>query len=168
MGQEIGKERAFILSQDYKSPYMVITGMAHKPHQVEYKAFKKGQAITGRVHHKNGKPAFVMVGGALVFPLNVLKEAVVKEQILSNAEGKKEETVSITKKSGDKFKYIDAAILGGLLGFGAVWYAEKKAWIPVGDKKNKIIGVAIGAALTAYLVYRFSSTVKITEKKVEQ
>ncbi len=160
----------FVATTDFKSPYVVSTGMPHKPTEIKAKKFKKGEIIVGKLinNDKSGKPAFVLHKGVVVVPLSCVKQVVVKDittdfttagENKSQADGDSKPKVVVNPKdkpkSEDKKKYFDAIIIGGVIGFAAVYYAEKKAWIPLPDKKNKIIGVVLGAALGAYLVYRF-------------
>ena len=51
--------------------------------------------------------------------------------------------------------YADGVIVGALLGFASVILAEKQGWIANVDKKTKITGAVIGAAVGCYFVYRF-------------
>ena len=160
----------FVATQDFKSPYVISTGMPHKPTQIKTKAFKRGEIIVGEMKtDKYGKPAFVMHKGVMVVPLSCVKIVVTKDinpNVTSNAEGGdisakppvktiaiNKATTSVTEK---KKKYLDGMILGALAGFGATYYAEKKGWIPLPEQKNKIIGTVLGALAGAYVVFRFT------------
>jgi hypothetical protein len=148
--------KSYIVTQSFKTPLVRVTGMAHKPQEIRFKQFRKGDIVKGELKHANNKPAFVLVGSQLVVPLNAVKELVTKE-IVSSADGesKPQEKVKITPNKDPKMKYLDAVILGGLAGFGGVYLAEKQGWIPNVDKKNRIYGALVGAAAGLYLVYRF-------------
>ena len=147
--------KSYIVTQDFKSPVVRVTGMPHKPQDIRFKRFRKGDIIKGELKHANNEPAFILVGGACVVPLNVVKELVTKE-ITSNAEGTEEKKpIKITPKEGPRMKYLDAVIIGAALGVGGAYLAEKQGWIAMPDKKNKIYGALIGAAVGLYFVYRF-------------
>lgn len=162
-----GKLQSYLVTKDFKSPYLVITGMAHIPHKIAYKQFKKGQVVNGKMHYKDGIPSFVMVAGTLVVPIEYIKLVVTKDVIMSNADAKGSAISKMPAKIGKKIRLIDAAIVGAIAGFGAVWFAEKKGWIKTPDKKNKIAGIAIGAVLFGYVAYRFSGTTGSINRKLE-
>lgn len=148
----------FVIVQDFKSPYVVSTGYAHKPTEIKAWHFKKGQVIRGEIKTANGKPSFVLYKGTIVVPLAMLKKVVTKEIVVSNASGddhkaaatEKKMTVQKTKKT----RYIDAAIFGAIAGFGTVYLLEKKGYLKTIEMKNKLIGMGIGAALAAYITFR--------------
>jgi hypothetical protein len=150
--------KSYIVTQNFKSPIVRVTGMPHKPQEIRFKKFIKGDIIKGELKHANNQPAFILVGGACVVPLNVVKELVTKE-IVSDANGESTEAnkkeVKIVPNQGPRMKYLDAVIIGGALGAGAAFLAEKQGWIAMPDKKNKIYGAVIGAAIGLYMVYRF-------------
>ena len=153
----MSKFKAYIFTQDYKAPVVFATGIAHKPTRIETKKFVKGEVVKGILKTANGKPSFIMVG-TIVVPISVVKEVVTKE-IISNADGDKEKTsapINLVKTTTTKgVKYMDGAIVGAILGFAGVYFAEKKGWIAVADRKNKIYGAIGGALLGAYLMFRF-------------
>lgn len=149
--------KSYIVTQNFKSPIVRVTGMPHKPQEIRFKQFRKGDIIKGEMKHANNQPAFILVGGACVVPLTVVKELVTKE-ISSNASGDSSDnkkSIKITPNEGPRMKYLDAVIIGGALGAGAAYLAEKQGWIAMPDKKNKIYGALIGAGIGLYLVYRF-------------
>ena len=159
----------FVATQNFKSPYVVSTGMPHKPTQIKTKSFRKGDIIVGEMKtDKFGKPAFVMHKGVMVVPLSCVKIVVTKDinpNVTSNAEGDNVptkppvKTININKPTSEtekKKKYLDGMIIGALAGFGAAYYAEKKGWIAVPEQKNKIIGAVVGALAGAYMVFRFT------------
>jgi hypothetical protein len=147
--------KSYVVTQDYRSPFVRMTGRPNRPQEVKFKSFRKGDIVNGELKHANNAPAFVLVQGTLVFPLSVVKEVVTKE-IVSEVEGgeAKPEAKKISLQSMSKVKYIDAIVVGGLAGFGGVFLAEKQGWIVSPDKKNRIYGAIGGALLGIYLVYR--------------
>jgi hypothetical protein len=164
----------FVATRDFKSPYVISTGMPHKPTAIKMKDFKKGEIISGSMIKKNGKPAFVMYKSTIVVPLSCIKQVIVKDinaPVTSSAEGDtKTETkprvvvdIKSNGKSVDKKKYFDGIIVGALVGFGATFLAEKKGWIAVPSQKNKMIGAGVGAVIGLYVAYRFLG--KSTDKK---
>jgi uncharacterized membrane protein YraQ (UPF0718 family) len=162
--------KAYILTQPYKAPYVVATGIPSNPQRIMMKSFRSGEMVKGELKHANNKPAFVLVGGTLVLPLSVLKEVTTKE-VVSEASGTTETsdqpTDSVKKVPTKKLRYIDAILIGGVLGFGAVYLAEKQGWITSPDNKNKMYGVLGGAVLGAYLVFRQENTIPVKPKTNE-
>lgn len=151
--------KSYIVTQDFKSPYVRVTGLPQKPQEIRFKQFKKGEIVNGELKHSNNQPAFVLVKGTLVLPLSVIKELVTKEVSHSaegSAEKPKEEKKMITIQPS-KVKYVDAMIVGALAGFGLVFLAEKQGWIVSVDKKNKIYGAVGGALAGLYLTYRYKN-----------
>lgn len=159
------KEKAYIVTRDFKAPYVVATGIIHKPQRIEYKHFRKGQIIKGILKTANGKPAFVLVKGVIPVELGCLAEVQTKEIVMSNATGSEtpdqKPKVAVTN-TNPKVKYIDAMLIGGVVGAVGVHFAEKKGYIPNPDPKHKLYGAVGGALLAWYIVYRHS-----TEKKAE-
>jgi hypothetical protein len=152
--------KSYVLIQDFKAPYVIATGMPHKPSKIMLKKYVKGEIITGELKTAKGKPVIVLVSGVIPIPITVLKEVVTKE-ILNSANGTQStsqkkinpnQPVVVAKKTTTR--YFDAGILGAVLGVGAAYLAEKQGWIAQPDKKNKLYGAAIGAVLAMYLVYR--------------
>lgn len=160
--------RSYIVTQNFKSPIVRVTGIPHKPQEIRFKQFRKGDIIKGELKHANNQPAFLLVGGAAVVPLSVVKELVTKE-IVSDATGESSEkkSVKIVPNEGPRMKYLDALIIGGALGAGAAYFAEKQGWIAQPDKKNKIYGALIGAGIGLYMVYRFKLNKPKTNKTEE-
>jgi len=151
------------------------TGLPHKPQAIRFKQFKKGSIVKGELKHANNKPAFLLVSGVCVVPLNVVKELMTKD-IVSHADGegsikdkviKKVENVS-KLNTNPKVGYIDMALIGALVGFGGVILAEKQGWLEEVNKKHRLYGAIGGALLAAYLVYRNKTTKrKFTVKNEE-
>lgn len=154
-------EKRFIMTQNFRSPYVAKDGGGVRPHAMAFRTFSKGQQFNGRiVNDAQGKPLFIMADNALTIPLSVVKEVVVRDTVISNAEGDtKDEPKIITavKKDAVRFKYTDAGILGALLGFGIYKYAVKKTWI-LPENKHMAISIAVTAGLAMYGVHRFTSS----------
>lgn len=151
----------FVATQDFVTPYVVSTGMPHKPTRICKKKFRKGEIITGEIKNANGKPAFVLHKGVMVVPLAVVKQLITRDLEKSNVVG--EETPKTTPKVEVKLgtpkkemnkQYIDALVIGAIVGFAGILLAEKQGWIAVVDKKNRLYGAIGGAVLGAYVVYR--------------
>lgn len=162
---------SYILTTNVTTPIVRATGIPHKPQAIDMKRLRKGDIIKGELKHANNKPAFVLVDGVMVVPIGSVKKLVTKD-IVSPANGQDESNVdgeskqkSTVIKTLPKVKYIDAIVVGALIGVGSVYLAEKQGWIPEVDKKNKLYGAILGAALGTYLLYRFKpqGTIKIKE-----
>ena len=154
--------KSYIITHDVKSPYIVATGLPHNPQEVRLKLFRKGQIVKGELKHANNRPAFLLVNGVCVIGLDVVKELVTKE-INSNASGGTttsttkviDKTIGLSKNNTNpKVKYIDARIIGSLLGVAGVFIAEKQGWISEPDKKYKLYGALGGAVIGYYFMYR--------------
>jgi len=160
------KEKAYIVTRDFKAPYVVATGIIHKPQRIEFKKFRKGQVIKGVMKFANGKPAFVLVKGVIPVELTCLADIKTTEIVVSNADGNTEQKSGMPKvvstNTNPKIKYIDAMLIGAVVGAVGVHFAEKKGYIPNPDQKNKIYGAVAGGLLAWYVVYRQS-----TDKKKE-
>ena len=104
-----------------------------------------------------------------VVPLDCVKELQGKDIQPSNFTGADMDEIKkqpqVVKVDNPKIKYLDALIIGGLVGFLAVHFGEKQGYITPNeenDKKNKMYGALGGALIGLYLVYRHSSTQKVT------
>lgn len=161
---------SYIIVNNCKVPYVVGTGLPHKPQEIRMKQFRKGDIIKGELKHANNQPAFVLVGGALPVPISCVKKVVTKE-VVSGADGTKEESKDkkpiLAKSTNPKVQYLDAMLIGALLGVGAIYLAEKQGWITAPDKKYKLYGGVAGALLGCYAVFRFKSN-KPPVKKSEE
>jgi hypothetical protein len=161
--------KSYLITANVKSPYVQVTGMAHKPQAIRFKQFRKGEIVKGEMKHANNKPAFLLVDGCCVVPLSVIREVVTKE-VTSDVTGtdkpasESPSTMSKLIAKTPAINYVDSAIIGGLIGLGAVYLAEKQGWIAVVDKKNKLYGALIGSAIALYGYYRFKPKFK-KEKK---
>lgn len=153
--------KSYIITHDVKSPCVVATGLPHDPQKVKLKLFRKGAIVKGELKHANNRPAFVLVDGIFVIGLDVIKELVTKE-ISSNASGGPsqaskvvEKTVGLSKNNTNpKVRYIDAMIIGALLGFVGVYVAERQGWIKEPNSKYKLYGAGGGALIGLYFMYR--------------
>lgn len=170
--------KSYIVTKQFDAPYVVGTGMAHKPTRINKRTFKKGQVITkGIMQYANGQPAFLLVSGVMPIPLECIKEVVAKDVVSSSFDGpttsapKTKEPKKIKSplppSSNPKVKYIDALLIGGLAGLVGVHFAQKKGYITNPDPKFKLYGALGGGLLAWYVVYRQSTNtppVKVVEK----
>jgi len=152
-------KKSYVLIQDFKAPYVIATGMAHKPSKIMVKKYTKGEIINGELKNANGRPSFVLVSGVIPVPVTMLHEVITKE-IVSDASGQKRisanpnATSNVVTVKKQNTRFLDAAIVGAILGFGLIYLAEKKGWIKVEEKKNKMYGAIGGAVLAMYIIYR--------------
>ncbi len=150
----------FVATQDFVTPYVVATGMPHKPTRICKKTFKKGDIITGEIKTVKGKPSFVLHKGVMVIPFSVIEQIVTKKIAFSGADGvvtKDNPPVKLTplkNSSQKKINYIDSGVIGAVVGFAGVILAEKQGWIAQVDGKNRIYGAIVGGLFGMYLVYR--------------
>ena len=165
----------YILTSNFISPVVTATGQPHRPTKIEGKRFRKGQIVKGVMQYANGAPSHILMGGTLMIPATHLREVETRE--LSNAAGpttealleKPSETLTPSVKTiepakNPKVKYLDAILVGGVIGFVGVIIAEKQGWIPVPEKKYKLMGAVGGAFIACYFVYR-SQQNKVSVKK---
>ena len=148
-------KKSYVLIQDFKAPYVVATGMAHNPSKIMLKKYVKGQIVEGQIIISKGQPSILLVAGIIPIPVSVLKEVVTKEIVQSNASGDGKGVTPnkvIIKKTNTR--YLDAGIIGAILGAGAIFLAEKQNIIATPDKKYKLYGAVAGAVLGMYIVYR--------------
>jgi len=166
----------FLVIKDFKTP-VVYSGGAHPKMQseVKYIGFKKGAIIDGKVKLKaNGETDYILHKGSVVVPIAAVKELTLKE-VVSNVSGE-DAPLPIEKRiipeSKSKVRYIDSAIIGGIVGLGIVWVAEKKGWLVEQEEskiphQNKLIGIAVGALLGFYYTHRknIKTGIKIVKDK---
>jgi hypothetical protein len=153
--------KSYVLVQDFNAPYVVATGMAHKPSRIMIKKYRKGDIIEGELKTTGGKPTIVLVRGVIPIPVTMLRVVVTKE-ILSSANGaptakpqlNTATTINTVSAKKTNTRYLDSGIIGAILGIGAVYLAEKQGWIATAETKNKLYGAAVGAVLGMYFVYR--------------
>ena len=174
--------KSYVLSQDFATPYVVATGMPHNPQQIKVKKFRKGDIVQGELKHANNQPAFVLVQGTLVIPLEVIKELVTKaiidndtppidveivEKENEDVVVKNKKTNAMTLKSSDpKVNYIDSMLIGGLVGLGGMYLVKRQNWIEEFDKKYYLYAGLVGAVAGAYIIYRTRSTKKANDLKL--
>lgn len=158
-------QKTYIITHDFNAPYVRVTGIPHRPQEVKAKRFRKGDIIKGELKHANNKPAFILVGGGCIVPLDVVRELTTKA-IGGTAPTPKTSSflggsISTTKKvsvpTNPKVRYADAMVLGAIIGVIGVFIAEKQGLIGEPDKKYKLYGAIGGALAGAYLVYRTSN-----------
>lgn len=157
-------KKSYIITKDVKSPVVVSSNVAHKPAQVRFKTFRRGQIVQGELKHSDNRPAFVLVGRMCVIPIDCIKELQGKE-ITSNFSDQDSQTQQAAQKKtiqveNPKIKYMDALLIGGVVGYAAVHVAIEKGYIQTEDPKAKIYGALGGAVLGMYLVYRNVSSQK--------
>jgi hypothetical protein len=151
----------FVATTDFVTPYVVATGMPHKPTRICKKQFKKGDIITGEIKTVKGEPSFVLHKGVMVIPFSCIKQVITKDIQVSNFDNKViadknpkvEVKVPATTKEKKK-QMLDMILLGAIVGFGGVLLAEKQGWLSGEDKKNRLYGSLIGAFLGGYYIYR--------------
>lgn len=175
--------KSYVLTQDFATPYVRITGLPHNPQQVKVKRYRKGDIVQGELKHANNNPAFVLVEGKLVIPLEVIKELVTKaivedydvplhqSTLLDTGEVVKPKSSKLLSSSNPKINYIDSMLIGTIIGLSAVYLAIKQGYIAESNSKYYVYGAGIGALGAAYLVYRTKSNIsskKITIKQKEE
>lgn len=150
---------SFVITKDFKTPFVRFTGHPRFPQQTEWKTFKKGDIVNGELKHSNNKPAFVLVSGRLVVPIEVVKKVVTKD-VKSNADGEieKKKPGVISTSNNPKVQYVDAMLLGALVGVVGVYVAEKQGWIAQPDKKYKLYGGLAGVGLALYILWRYKNS----------
>lgn len=150
-------KKAYVLIQDFNAPYVVATGMAHKPSKILIKKYKKGEIIYGEMKTTNGKPSIVLVKGVIPIPATMLNEVVTKT--ISGVSGEKSKDVKVNESSKvvtvkkTNTRYMDAGIFGAVIGAISLYLFEKQGWIQP-SPKNKLYGALGGAVLGMYMVYR--------------
>jgi hypothetical protein len=155
-------KKTYIITKDVKVPIVVNSGQAHRPAQVRYKVYRKGEMVQGELKHSNNKPAFILVGSMGVLPLNCVQE-VTSVPVTSSVTG--EATNIIPPKESEavkepKVQYGDALIIGALVGFVGVFMAQKYGYLNQEDKKLRLYGALGGGLLGMYWVYRQKNTSK--------
>jgi len=150
----------FVATRDFVTPYVISTGMPHKPLKICKKRFCRGEIITGEVKTVRGKPAFVLHKGVMVIPFSVIRQVITKEISFNSADGSVAKDnppvkISVQKNTTQKkINYIDSGVIGAVIGFAGVLIAEKQGWLKEVDSKNRVYGALIGGLFAMYLVYR--------------
>lgn len=155
-------QKTYIATHDFKAPYVEITGIPHNPQQVKFKNFRKGDTFKGELKHANNKPAFILAANNAIVPLDVVKELVTKNiggntPTTSSFDASTQATKKAVLPTNPKVRYIDAMILGGIIGVVGVIVAEKQGWIAEPNSKFKLYGALAGALAASYIVYRTSN-----------
>lgn len=157
-------QKSYIITHDFNAPYVRVTGIPHKPQEIKAKRFRKGDIIKGELKHANNKPAFILVGSGCIVPLDVVRELTTKAiggtaptaKTSSSFDGTPK-TKKVSVPTNPKVRYVDAMVIGAIVGALAVFIAEKQGLIGEPDKKYKLYGAIGGAVLGAYVVYRTSN-----------
>lgn len=151
--------KSFQVEKNFLSPYVEMTNIPHRPQKIKGRQFKRGQIVQGELKHANNQPAFILVEGTFMIPVSHLKEVVAKD-INSSAEGSGETKPKAKKiiSTNPKIQYMDAAILGAIVGFGGVYLAERQGWITVPEKKYRVYGALAGTLIAIYAVYRIKNS----------
>jgi hypothetical protein len=159
------QKKNYIITHDFKSPYVMATGIPHNPNKILFRRYKKGQIVTGVLIEANGKPAYVLSEGYFTIPLSNIKEMVTKD-VSYSVEGDKSKKADpiLPKVNNPKLKYMDAVIIGGIVGAVVVFIAQKRNWIAEQDHMYKAYGAGIGAALGLYVVYRKNNKNKMIQQ----
>jgi len=154
-------KKTYVITKDVKVPLVVNSGQAHRPAQIRYKVYRRGEQVQGELKHSDNKPAFVLVGQMGVLPLNCVQE-VTSVPVTSNADGAtdKKEEKQVEVKKDTKVQYGDAMIIGALVGFVGVFMAQKYGYLDQENKKFRLYGALGGGLLGVYLVYRNKATKK--------
>jgi hypothetical protein len=150
--------KTYTLISDFKAPCVINTTGNNRPAQIKYKTFKKGELVNGVMQYANSRPNFILVRGSIPIEAKYLKEVVAKEIVVSSNASGPDKKNSIDNMVSDhpnpKVKYLDALLVGAVVGVLAVHFAEKKGYIEVPDKKYKLYGALGGGLLAMYIVYR--------------
>jgi len=159
-------KKSYVVVKDFQTPQVYQTGYSHSPAKIAYRRFKKGMLIKGEMKTSDGKPSFILVGQMTVVPIDCVKEVITKSPTMSNfvsdddtsAKQQSEDKVKeYMTKTAPKVQYMDAILIGALVG-GLGWYfAEKKGWVDNLSPKNRLYAAAAGAVLTTYFVYRYNN-----------
>lgn len=168
----MNKLKNYVIVKRFKSPQVVQTGMSHSPAKVGWRVFKKGEIVKGELKHANGQPSFVLLGRMTVLPLSCVKEIVTRpvQDKTSNFSSEPSADQKVKKymaKTPPKIQYMDAVLLGAVVGGVGWWYAEKKNLVDSLNPKAKIYAAGAGALLAWYFVYRYNNrkpkTIKVTQ-----
>jgi len=173
----MSKRGTYIVTKSFSTPEVYNTGSSYKQAQIGNKRFRKGEIIKGEIKTANGRPAFLLVGRMTIVPLSNIRKLVTQKVTGNSAisgekslKGSTDDTMlsTYTKKSTiPKIKYLDAVLIGGVLG-GVGWFAaEKKGLITSTNPKNKLYAAGVGALLAFYAVYRLQQS-KIKAQKIKR
>ena len=158
-------KKSYVINQDFKTPYVRMTGVPHKPQEIKFLKFRRGDQVRGELKHAQNKPAFILGPKNVIIPIDVVKELVTKKVVGGDAPNETSafsgttsgETKKVMVPTNPKVRYIDAMLAGAVIGVIGVVIAEKQGWIGEPDKKYKFYGALAGAVAAAYVVYRTSN-----------
>jgi hypothetical protein len=155
-------QKTYIFTHDCKAPYVEITGKPHMPQEIKFLKFRRGDQVRGELKHSNNKPAFILGPKNAIIPMDCVKELVTKAVVgdtPSMAASSFDASTQAKKAvpTNPKVRYIDAMLLGAVVGLVAVVVAEKQGWIAEPDTKYKWYGAGLGAVAAGYIVYRTSN-----------
>jgi hypothetical protein len=158
-------QKTYIFTHDCKAPYVEITGIPHKPQEIKFLKFRRGDQVRGELKHAQNKPAFILGPKNVIIPIDVVKELVTKRVVGGDAPNEtsafngtsSDEPKKVLVPTNPKVRYIDAMLAGAVIGVVGVVIAEKQGWIGEPDKKYKMYGALAGAVAAAYVVYRTSN-----------
>lgn len=155
-------QKTYIFTHDCKAPYVEITGKPHMPQEIKFLKFRRGDQVSGELKHSNNKPAFILGPKNAIIPMDCVKELVTKAVVgdtPSMAASSFDASTQAKKAvpTNPKVRYIDAMLLGAVVGLVAVVVAEKQGWIAEPDTKYKWYGAGLGAVAAGYIVYRTSN-----------
>lgn len=171
----------FVVSEDFTTPHIIMTGNPRQPTKNMPKAFKRGTVIQGDIiKDKNGRPLFVLVYPDLHIPLVYLRSVKTEPLMggprsgpVSNVSGPQisvsqpaATTAKVSFINNKKTKYIDFAIVGAILGFGVHYFAQKKEWVSSDNPNLRWYFVGGMAAAGVYVAYRMQAAEMIKNNKV--
>lgn len=162
-------QKYYRVKEKFSCPKVVATHNPNNPMQISSYMFKQGQVITGKMIFVDGKPSFLFVNGMYHVPLSKIQEIQLKnidgvsgkvsnatgDPINGNAPAGTVKKIEI--KDNPNAKYLDAIVIGGVVGFAVTYFAEKKGWLPEDQPNNKYYGMGIGAVALTYLAYRLKT-----------
>lgn len=158
-------KKTYVVVKDFQTPQVFQTGYSHSPAKIGWRRLKKGQMIKGEMKTENGKPAFILMGKMTVVPINCVKEVVTKN--VENTSGfsdddsaappKTDKVKEYMKKTQPKIQYMDAILLGAVVGGVGWWYAERQGWVDNINPKAKIVAAGVGAGVAWYFIYRYNN-----------
>src|SRR5690606_26686036 len=122
--------KRYMLNRPYIATHVwSVSDNPNIPLKVCKRKFNKGDVIWGEMKHKNNEPCFVAVvgtEGVLVLPIAVVDEVITKDiTSSSSADGaEKKENKALAPSTNPKVQYLDAVVLGGIIGGVAVFFAQ--------------------------------------------
>tara|TARA_R110000764_G_scaffold542_5_gene2062 strand:- start:2951 stop:3463 length:513 start_codon:yes stop_codon:yes gene_type:complete len=170
----MSKRGTYIVTKSFSTPEVYNTGSSYQQAQIGNKRFRKGEIIKGEIKTANGKPAFLLVGRMTIVPLANIRKLVTQKvtgnsAISSSAEGKDSDTIKKYTQASKvpKIKYLDAILIGGVIGGVGFFAAEKQGLITSTNPKHKLYAAGAGALLAFYAVYRIQQS-KVKALKISK